>query len=777
MTEKTLEIQIPLLIPGLTNQKDGCLGRLEKALQNMKGILKAHIECEKEPPVLCLHYDPDEITIENVRQLAQRAGATIADRYHHEVITVAGMDCSDCVLVLEHGLERMRGVLAVNVSYTAETALVEYDYSQTNRATIVRRIHSLGYQVPSNGMGQLLTENRELTFSLAAGLLLLVAWTGERFLGFPHNASLTLYTMALFFGGWDVAQHAWHALRERRFDTDLLMVMAALGAIVLRDFADAALLLFLFSMGHALEERALDRARKAIRTLANLAPKTAWVQRDGREIEISVDEVQLGESVIVRPGVRLPVDGQVIAGASAIDQSPVTGESIPVEKAPGDPVFASSVNGLGALEVKATRLAKDSTLARVIQMVEAAQAQKSPTQQTTERFMRWFVPVVLVADALFILVPPLFGVPLATAFLRAMTLLVGASPCALALGTPSAILSGVARAARSGVLLKGGAHLENLGRLRAVAFDKTGTVTQGKPALTDVITLNSISQEEVLALAAALENRSAHPLAQAVVQAARQQGLSIPEVDAAIALTGRGIQARLDGSPAWIGNETLFKEIGLAVPVEVEQALRSLEDQGKTAMLVAREHELAGIVAVADLPRPETKEAITGLRRMGIRQTVLLSGDNPRVAAAIAAQLGLDSYRANLLPEQKLEAVRQMMQEWEAVAMVGDGVNDAPALAHATVGIAMGGARTDVALETADVALMSDDLSKLPFAIGLGRASRSIILQNLAIALGVIAVLMVTSILGWMAIGPAVVLHEGSTLLVALNSLRLLGYK
>nr|MBI2905925.1 cadmium-translocating P-type ATPase [Chloroflexota bacterium] len=624
--------------------------------------------------------------------------------------------------------------------------------------------------------------NRELLFSLISGLLLLAGWAGETFFGLPLVAALGFYIAAYVFGGWDIAQHAWHALKEKHFDTDLLMVMAAVGATLLGQWAEGALLLFLFSLGHALEERALDRARAAIRALADLAPKTALVKRDGQEIELPVEQLQLDDVVIVRPGVRVPVDGAVLAGQSGVDQSPVTGESLPVDKTAGDQVFAGSVNGEGALEVKVTRLAKDSTLSRVMKMVEEAQTQKSPTQQTVEKFERVFVPAVLIVTALLIIVPPLFGVPFQVSFIRAMTLLVAASPCALALGTPASILAGVAQAARNGVLVKGGIHLENLGRLKAIAFDKTGTITHGQPEVTDFVSMNNTApphsgaDEQLLALAAAVESRSGHPLAQAVVRAAQGRRLALPVIGDVESLAGRGLRSIVDGQTVLIGNLKLMAESNVSVLDEGSAHIERLQGEGKTIMLVAVNGALAGVIAVADTLRAEAPSTMATLKRIGVSKTIMLTGDNARVAIAIAKQVGLSTFRADLMPEDKVKAIRDLRAEFGEVAMVGDGVNDAPALANATVGIAMGGAGTDVALETADVALMGDDLSKLPFVVGLGRATRAIIQQNLIVSLGVIALLVITSLTGWTSIGVAIIFHEGSTIVVVLNALRLLGY-
>jgi Cd2+/Zn2+-exporting ATPase len=747
-------------------------------LAAQKGIYQAHVERTNGEATVCLHYDPNVLSIEGVQSLAQRAGARITDRFHHIHLPIEGMDCSDCALVLEHAVGRLDGVLTVSVNYAGQNMRVEFDSQKANRASIERRVRSLGYTVPAEGLRSWLSENRELFFSATAGLLLLVGWAGGRFLGLPEQISLALYIGAYVFGGWDISRHAWHALRERRFDTDLLMVVAALGAAALGEFAEGALLLFLFSLGHALEERVLERARNAIAALADLAPKTALVRGDGAEVETSVEQLQLGDVVIVKPGARLPADGVVIAGRSAINQAPVTGESMPVDKAPGDPVFAGTINGEGALEVEVTRLAKDSTLARVMQMVEDAQAQKSPTQQTIERFERVYVPAVLIGALLVIVVPPIFGVPIQESFLRSMTLLVAASPCALALGTPAAILAGVAQAARNGVLVKGGVHLEDLGRLKAVAFDKTGTLTYGRPELTDAVTVANGGLEPVgaLALAAALETRSGHPLAQAVVRAAQSQGFKLPEVTAVEGITGRGLRGMYNGQPVLLGNATLMTEAGVTISSEAEAQAAAWQSEGKTVMFLARSERVVGLLAVADTQRQGVSEIMAQLKRAGIEHTIMLTGDNKRVAVAIAAEAGIGEYRADLMPEDKLTVIQELTTQYGQVGMVGDGVNDAPALANATVGIAMGGAGTDVALETADVALMADDLGKLPFAVGLGRFTRAIITQNLVIALGVIVVLIFASVTGIVGIGIAILLHEGSTIVVASNALRLLGY-
>lgn len=776
MAENTLEIEIPLLIPGLTNHQDNCLDRLETDLNNQRGILRAHIESQKEPMILCLHYNPALTSIEDVRRTATRAGTDIANRYHHEAIPVEGMDCSDCVIVLEHSLERVEGVLDVKASYTAQKVFIEFDSKFTNRRLIERRIQNLGYLIPRDGTRKWYLENRSLLFSLTAGFVLLAGWLGENYLSIPYELSLALYLVAYLLAGWDTAIHAWHALKTRTFDTDLLMIAAALGAAFLGEYAEGALLLFLFSFSHALEDRILDRARGAIRALANLAPKTALVKQDGNPIEKPVEALHLEDLVIVRPGTRIPVDGRIISGASSVNQAPVTGESLPVDKSVGDKVFAGSLNGEGALEIRVTRLAKDSTLARISQMVEKAQAGKSPTQLTADRFMRWFVPVVLIVDLLVILIPPLFGIPFSESFNRAMVLLVAASPCALALGTPAVIMAGVAQAARKGVLVKGGIHLENLGQLRAMAFDKTGTITRGELRLTDVISCDSFDNRELLALSAAIEQQSAHPIARAIVQEAEKQQITLPEIRNVEAVTGIGMRAEYRQLPVWIGSIRSLDLGKLKVDPDFHTKVELLAGQGKTTLAVSLGEKILGLLAVSDTIRPDIKTTLSKLSDLGITHKVMLTGDNQQAADQIAMHAGFDEVHADLMPEDKVAAIKSLVARYQETAMVGDGVNDAPALAQATVGIALGGAGTDVALETADVVLMADDLAKLPFSVGLGRATRSLILQNLVIALAVIVILMITALFGLTSLGITVIIHEGSTLLVALNALRLLRY-
>jgi Cd2+/Zn2+-exporting ATPase len=772
MAEK-LKLDLSLVLPDIPDERDACVGRLTKLLQ-AEGLEKVHLISEDGGARLCLHYDPQRFSVSRVRELAQAAGAKTADRFHHENLRIDGMDCPTCAVVIEHALQRTDGVLEASVSYAAERLRLEYDSEKIARAAITQRIQALGYAVLEEGHeAGWFAEHRELIFSGVSGLLLLIGWLAG-LAGAPYAFSLGLLLGAYAAGGFYTLRDAWQSVKSRRFDIDTLMIVAAAGAGALGAWEEGALLLFLFSLGHALEHLAMDRARRAIEALAELAPKTALVQRDGAEIEVRVEELLRGDRVIVKPGSRIPADGRVVSGESAVDQAPLTGESMPVDKRLDDPVFAGTVNGEGALTIEVTKLARESTLARMVEMVAEAQTQKSPTQRFTDRFERIFVPGVLIGAGLLIVLPPLFGFPFAESFYRAMAVLVAASPCALAIATPSAVLSGIARAARGGVLIKGGAHLENLGTLTAIAFDKTGTLTVGKPQVTDVVAVSG-SEDDLLKLAAAVESRSAHPLAQAVVVEVKRRGLTSNEAGEVEAVTGKGLRAKFDGKKIAIGNARLFE--GEAIPDVVRQHADRLQAEGKTIMLIQADGQFLGVIALADTPRGGVREVLARLHRIGIRKTIMLTGDNERVGRAIADAVGLDEVKAGLLPQDKVTAMEELAQRYGQAAMVGDGVNDAPAMARATVGIAMGGAGTDVALETADVALMADDLSKLPFAVALSRASRRIIRQNLWVSLGVVALLIPATLFGWAGIGVAVAIHEGSTIVVVVNALRLLAYR
>ena len=780
--EQTLQLDIPVVLPRVADERDQCVTRLQNMVASQRGISKAHVDHADGNAMLCVHYDPNLITLAAVKRLATDSGADVSRRFRHDTMKITGMDCTNCAASIEGVLRRTPGVLSVAVNYAAEKLTIEYDTEQVDRNTIIKRTKSLGYQLdapPRTSEPNWVRDNWELVLSLISGLMLAVGYFGELFFNLPAGIALGLYVLAYLAGGFDAARHAFKAAINLQFDIDVLMVVAAIGAAILGAWPEGALLLFLFSLGHALEHYAMGRARRAIEALGQLTPKTARVRRDGVEAELAVEDLQRSDIVIIRPGERIAVDGTVVIGRSVVDQSPITGESVPIEKEPGLGVFAGTINGEGALEVEVTKLAKDSTIARITKMVEEAQTQKSPTQRLTERFERIFVPTVLLGVVLMIVVPPLVGwLFWNVAFLRAMTMLIAASPCALAIATPAAVLSGIGQAARNGVLIKGGVHLENLGSLQALALDKTGTITEGKPAITDIIALGTMTEQELLRLTAAVESRSQHPLAHAVVREAKAQNLVLPATGELQSITGRGVRTEVNGQVVRVGSIKLYaEEVGKPVPPEFAAQIQALEAAGKSTMIVSAGEQILGLIALADQPRANIAATLTALKNLGIKSLIMITGDNQRVAATIAQKVGLTDFKADLMPEDKVTTIKALTDQYGKVAMIGDGVNDAPALAHATVGIAMGAGGSDVALETADVALMSDDLSKLPFAVALSRQSRRIILQNVFISLGVIAFLLPSAVFGVAGIGIAIVLHEGSTLLVVANALRLLRFK
>ena len=635
-------------------------------------------------------------------------------------------------------------------------------------------------------------ENTELLFAISSG----VFWFAGLVFSFMENIdvrlSISLFIFSAILGGYFTCLTVGKDLLNGKFEIDFLMLFAAVGAGFLGKWGEGALLLFLFSLGHALEHYAMKRARKSIAALSNLAPPIALVKSDDEWVEIGIEKLMLGDVILVKPNSKIAADGVVIKGTSAVDQSSITGESIPVDKQeykewtsiktlsnlpPQNRVFAGTINGSGALEVRVMKQAKDSTLARLIKLVKEAEAQKSPTQHLTDKFEKYYVPIVLIVVVLLMFAFVVIEESFQQSFYRAMSVLIAASPCALAISTPSAVLAGIARAARQGVLIKGGKPLEDLGDIKAIAFDKTGTLTEGKPQLTNAIPFGNTTREQLLEVAIAVESLSDHPLAAAIVKGAQKElGMTdVVKAENLEALTARGVRAIWKSNVIYIGNRRLFEELtGRPVPNEIQNEMSKLEDQGETAMIIYQNKKYLGIIAVMDVARQEAKNTLEVLKKMGIKKMVMLTGDHQKVANAIAKNIGITDPLGSLLPEDKVNAIIQLKQEEGIVAMVGDGVNDAPAMAKSTIGIAMGAAGSDVALETADVALMADKLDNLPFAILLSRKAKRIIRQNLFISLGMVIILVPLTLLGMLSIGPAVVGHEGSTVLVVLNALRLL---
>lgn len=605
--------------------------------------------------------------------------------------------------------------------------------------------------------------------ALIAGLLTGIA-VGLGYLGFiPSAAEIPIYIIAILLGGYHWTREGIEELiEEREIGIEILMIAATIGSAILGMWNEAAFLVVLYGAAEGLEEYTYAKTRHSIRELLDLAPKEARVLRDGQETTIPAEEIQVGDIFVVRPGESLPTDGVIVKGKSSINEAPVTGESIPAEKNEGMKVFAATMNQEGALEIKATATFENNTISKMIQLVENAQEQKGKAQLFIEKFGRKYSPAVLVSALLLIVIPALLGVSVSFWATRAVVLLVAAAPCALIMSTPVAIATGIGRAGRTGVLIKGGIHLENLGKIKVVAFDKTGTLTKGQPVVTDIIALNG-AETDILRLAYSVERFSEHPLARAIVRKARETGVESLEAVDFSALTGSGAKATIGNKTVYVGKQNLFHEFGQDIQsiTQIEELRRA----GKTIILVGTRESIAGILAIRDEIRPQAKSVIKQLHNMGIK-VAMLTGDNEATARAIANELNLDEVEADLKPEDKINAVVELERKYGAVAMVGDGINDAPALARATVGIAMGTAGTDAAIEAADTALMADDLTKVPFALELGKRAKRISTQNVIFSLLILAVLIPTALMGMMSVAVAVFFHETSELLAVANGLR-----
>ena len=758
-------------------------------------------------------------------------------------LTVPEMDCPSCAGKVDNSLGRVDGVVDTALQPTTGTATVSYDTDRASEADVVAAIEGAGYEVVGGGgadagadgsegvdvapPAEVWTSPRAVKTWLGAvflvlGLLFEFVLTGQNLavasvLDSPLHLADVLFLGAVAAAGFPVVRGGYYSARNLSLDIDLLMGTAIIAATAIGYFVEAATLAVLFSIAELLEDYAMDRARDSLRELMELSPDEATVLRDGEEVTVPAEDVAVGETVVVRPGEKVPLDGTVREGESAVDESPITGESVPVDKTAGDEVYAGAVNEEGYLEVEVTSTAGDSTLSRVIEMVQGAQEKQTDKEQFVDRFAGYYTPVVVVLAVLTALVPPLliadpvtvdvagyaltFAADWGTWFVRGLTLLVIACPCAFVISTPVSVVSGVTSAAKNGVLVKGGNHLEAMGAVDAVALDKTGTLTKGELAVTDVVPVGDTDERTLLRYAAGLERRSEHPIAEAVLARADAAGVDdLPDPTGFESLTGKGVRADIDGEAYYAGTPALFEELGFdlsrarastdggtttdggtaaagAVDEQgafAEDELAALEAEGKTVVVVGTERELLGAVAIADEVRPGSKRAVERLKELGVERVVMLTGDNEGTARAIAGEVGVDEYRAELLPEEKVRAVEELQAAYGEVAMVGDGINDAPALATADVGVAMGAAGTDTALETADIALMGDDIRKLPYLYALSHTANGVIRQNIWASLAVKALLALGVPLGLVSVAAAVVVGDmGMSLGVTGNAMRL----
>ena len=697
------------------------------------------------------------------------------EKYKQIRLQVEGMDCEDETMLIEKKMKSLKGLESFRVDLMTQSLLVRYDPGMLSVQEIIKSIAETGMKarlekkkVTAKAWWK---EMRILTL-IGCGAFAGVGFVLEQ-LGIETPA-IGFYAVAIASGGYYPARMGLGALRTFTLNIRTLMVAGAVGAMILGLWEEAAMLVFIYSLGDVLEAYAVDRARGALKALMDLMPKEALVRRDGEDLTLPVEEVRIGEIMIIRPAERIALDGQVVSGSSAVDEAPITGEPIPVVKEPGAEVFAGTVNQRGMLEVEVTKLSQDTTLARVIHSVEEAQAKKSSFQRFGETFGKIYTPAMFVLALGVMVIPVWFaGGAWSQWFYRGLVVLVVSCSCGIALSIPVAVVAAIGNGARNGILFKGGIYLEQAATVKAVAFDKTGTLTIGRPQVTDVIPLGQYSRGEILSLAACLESRSEHPLGEAIVRRAREEDIAFDPAEQFEALVGRGAKGRVDGRVFYVGGTRLFLERNMNLG-SIQPRLSELEAQGKSTMLLADDRQLIGVIAVGDRLRFETRQALQALKQIGIRQVAMLTGDNEGTAKAIAEQAGVDTYFARLLPDDKVAKIKQLRNTYGAIAMVGDGINDAPAMAVADLGVAMGAAGTDVALETADIALMSDDLSKLPVAFKLSQRTVRNIRQNIIISLAVIAFLVPAALIGLIGMVPGLLINEAGGLAVIANGLRLL---
>jgi Cd2+/Zn2+-exporting ATPase len=818
-----------------------CAGKVETGLRGVDGI--TDLETMPTTGRVVVTYDPERTTEAALVEAIEGAGYEVVDRPGADAtdaeregqvearLTVPDMDCATCAGKVETGLDRVEGVTSYETQPTTGRVVVRYDADRTTETAVVRGIEDAGYEVvdrdgPGGGgehgddhgsaSGGVWRSRRAIETGvsavfLAGGLLFEFVLGTNPQVGTVVGESLfvadVLFLVAVAVGGRAILRNGYYSARGLNLDIDFLMSVAILGALAASLafgeglYFEAATLAVLFSFAELLERASMDRARDSLQELIDLSPEEATVRRGGQTVTVPVEDVSVGEVVLVRPGEKVPMDGEVVDGESAVNQAPITGESVPVDKTVGDEVFAGTINEAGYLEVQVTSAAGEDTLSRIVEMVEDAQANRTEREQFVERFAAYYTPAVVVFAILVTLgSPSVLGATVSEAVVYGLTLLVLACPCAFVISTPVSVVSGVTSAAKNGVLVKGGSYLEAMGAVDVVAFDKTGTLTKGELTVTDVVALNGNTEADVLRCARGLEKRSEHPIGQAIVGRAESRDVGDRSVSAFESITGKGVRATLDGTPHYAGKPGLFEELGFDLSHVhattdggsvtrtsrqlcerhdcldlLSETVPDLQSEGKTVVLVGTEDELEGLVAVADEVRPEAKWAVERLRDLGVERTVMLTGDNERTAAAIAREVGVDDYRAELLPDDKVAAVEELVAEHEGgVAMVGDGINDAPAMATATVGIAMGAAGTDTALETADVALMGDDLAKLPYLYDLSGRATGVIRQNVGASLLVKAGLALAVPFGYVPIWLAVLAGDaGMTVGVTGNAMRL----
>lgn len=750
-----------------------CASTIEKGLERLKNVISAKVSynAEKLQVVANGGYSAAQLetTIQNLGFTAER----VFKNSNMRTYDVQGMDCGSCAKSIENHLIKIPGVHEVQVSFAAGNMRVDH----TNPvADVLNEVSKIGFQASLQTRDRKPVKNKqnniELIKTIFSGVLISTGFTGS-YIGLPTLASTILFAIAIIISGYQPIKSAYYAVRSRSLDMNVLMSSAAIGAAIIGEWFEGATVVWLFSLGIYLQNRSMDQTRKSIRSLMDMAPSVAWVRVGDELIEKPVEEVSVGDTIIIKPGDKIPLDGNIIYGESSINQAPITGESLPVDKAIGDVVYAGTMNESGSLEVEVTQLIEDTTLSKIIHLVEEAQEQKAPTEAFIDRFASIYTPIVFILALLIIVFPPLLGFGLWSEWIyKGLALIVVACPCALVISTPVAIVSAIGNAAKNGVLIKGGTFLEAAGEINTVAFDKTGTLTEGKPKVTDIHPINT-SEEELLSVAYALESHSTHPIAKTIVQYAQDQNILQAEASLFKNIVGRGVEAKIDDKTYYAGNQKLFEDMNTSLS-DVDNIIQSLQQHGTTIVIIGTREDILGVIGVTDTLRETSVKTLDQLRKDQMEQIVMLTGDHEGTAKRISGQTSINRYFAELMPEDKVTALKQLQSEGHKVAMVGDGINDAPALATADLGVAMGGTGTDTAMETADVVLMADNLDKLPYTMNLSRRALTIIKQNIWFSLIIKFIALGLIFPGWLTLWMAVLSDTGAAIIVILNALRLL---
>ncbi|WP_456271207.1 heavy metal translocating P-type ATPase [Bacillus sp. AK031] len=752
-----------------------CAASIEKGLSKLTDVEEVKVNYNTGK----LRFKGHERTnLERVENEVQKLGFKVEPLQQNnnvKIYNIEGMDCGSCAKSIENHLNTIQGVKSVSVNFSTGKMKSEHENSVED---IISEVSKIGFKASlpaKNNAAEPPKNNEGLGLIITSGILIALGFIGS-FTGVSTFITTFMYAIAMVISGYKPVKSAYYSIRSRSLDMNVLMSAAAIGAALIGEWLEGATVVWLFALGTTLQNMSIEKTRDSIRNLMNLAPSEAWIKVGSQLTKKSVEEVSIGEILVVKPGDKIPLDGEILTGESSVNQAPITGESIPVDKQAGDTVYAGTINENGSLEVKVTKLVEDTTIAKIIHLVEEAQEQKAPTQAFIDKFAAIYTPIVFVLALVVMVIPPLLALGTwGEWFYKGLELLVVACPCALVISTPVAIVSAIGNAAKNGVLIKGGTFLEKAGVINAIAFDKTGTLTEGKPKVSKITPLN-IHEEELLSIALTLEDYSTHPIAQTIVQYANEKKIKPKQGESFKSIVGKGVQATIENKIYYAGNARLFYEIEITLG-EAKPIVEDLQTNGKTVVIVGTKDKILGVIAVADTIRSTTVKALKGLKRAGVKQVVMLTGDNEGTAKMISKETSVNRYFAELLPEDKVEAIKQLQMEGHNVAMVGDGINDAPALATADLGIAMGGAGTDTAMETADIVLMADNLEKLPHTINLSKKALNIIKQNIWFSLIIKFIALALIFPGWLTLWLAVLSDTGAAIIVILNALRLLKVK